>query len=115
MNRTDQLRAAVEKTLRDYAGSTRLLRLTRPICAAVAPFLRDDAHAPALQPIETAPRDGTFILLFGPSGYTSTSLRAAVCRFREGYVSPWRNHAGDAFTDGGPAPTHWMPLPPATK
>lgn len=25
----------------------------------------------------------------------------------------WNDHAGDAFTDGGDEPTHWMPLPDA--
>lgn len=66
-----------------------------------------------LQPIETAPRDGTWVLLFGPSGYTTTPLRCEVARWYPSYrpLNPWQNHSNDAFTDGGPEPTHWMPLP----
>lgn len=71
------------------------------------------------QPIETAPRDGTFILVAGPSGYITTPLRVEVCkcdmRFRP--LQPWVNHAGDSFVDGGAAPIFWAPLPeiPPTK
>lgn len=66
-----------------------------------------------LRPIETAPRDGTWILLFGPSGYTTTPLRAAVGHYDPEYrpLNPWQPHSNDAFTDGGKPPTHWMPLP----
>ncbi len=62
-----------------------------------------------LQPIETAPRDGTYILLFGDSGYMSTPLRCTVCRWRLGR---WFSHSGDQFTEDGEPPTYWMPLPP---
>lgn len=67
-----------------------------------------------LQPIEIAPKDGRFILLAGPSGYTTTPLRFEACRYVKSYPSPWRNHAGDTFEDGGEPATHWMPLPEAT-
>ena len=65
------------------------------------------------QPIETAPKDGTWILLAGPSGYCSTPLRVEVCRYDDIYrpLQPWVNHAGDSFLDGGPDPTYWLPLP----
>lgn len=67
------------------------------------------------KPIETAPKDGTFIILAGPSGYSSTPLRVEVARYYPEYRprNPWQTHSNDAFTDGGDAPTHWMPLPPA--
>ena len=66
-----------------------------------------------LQSIATAPRDGTYVLLFGPSGYTTTPLRCEVCRYDAEYRprQPWVNHSNDSFLDGGEAPTHWMPLP----
>lgn len=66
-----------------------------------------------LRPIETAPKDGTYILLFGPSGYVTTPLRCEVCRYDAEFrpLQPWVNHANDSFTDGGGAPTHWLPLP----
>lgn len=63
-----------------------------------------------LRPIETAPRDGTFILLFGDSGYTTTPLRCEVGRWCD-YKNRWNDHGGDSFTDGGSPPTHWLPLP----
>lgn len=65
------------------------------------------------QPIETAPRNGTFILLAGPSGYRTTPLRVEVCSYEPDYRphNPWQTHSRDAFTDGGEEPTHWMPLP----
>lgn len=63
------------------------------------------------RPIETAPRSGTWIVVAGPSGYTTTPLRIEVCRYVSGYLQPWRNHANDSFMDGGEAPTLWMPLP----
>lgn len=68
-----------------------------------------------LRPIETAPKDGTFVLVLGDSGYATTPLRAEVCHYAGGYAthgrSGWRTHANDAFEDSGKPPTHWMPLP----
>lgn len=77
-----------------------------------APVPAPSPLAPVWQPIATAPRDGSYIVIAGPSGYGSTPLRIEVGRYVEGYISPWRNHANDAFEDGGQAPTLWMPLPP---
>lgn len=69
------------------------------------------------QPIETAPKDGTYILLAGPSGYTTTPLRVEVCCYDAEYRprQPWVNHANDSFMDGGAAPTLWMPLPESSS
>lgn len=68
------------------------------------------------QPIATAPRDGTFILVAGDSGYITTPLRVEVCRwyptYRPNSSHPWVNHANDDWSDGGSTPPHlWMPLP----
>jgi len=67
------------------------------------------------EPIESAPKDGRFIELCGDSGYSSTPIRVAICRYVEGYHLPWRNHSNDAFEDGGPSATHWRkaPKPPS--
>jgi hypothetical protein len=66
-----------------------------------------------LRPISTAPRDGTYVLLFGPSGFTTTPFRCAVGHYDPEYrpLNPWQTHSDDAFTDGGEEPTHWLPLP----
>lgn len=66
-----------------------------------------------LKPIATAPRDGRYILLGGPSGYTTTPLRFEACRYDEVYRprNPWVNHANDHFSDGGGDPTCWCELP----
>ena len=65
--------------------------------------------AQAWRPIETAPKDGTLVIVGAP-GYASVSARW-------GWESPWIDgwwcdgHRSDAV---GPefTPTHWMPLPP---
>lgn len=63
------------------------------------------------QPIETAPKD-KFLLLLGPSGYTTTPFVCTTGRMCTNYhVGRWIDHANDDLTDWGFEPTHWMPLP----
>lgn len=65
------------------------------------------------QPIETAPKD-KFVLLAGPSGYTTIEIVYATGRMCSDYhVGRWIDHANDDLTDWGFEPTHWMPLPEA--
>lgn len=64
-----------------------------------------------LNPIKTAPRDGSYIVLYGPSGYRGVPLRSHVGCFKPEYRNYWVTHSGDAFTDDGSEPTHWHPLP----
>jgi hypothetical protein len=69
------------------------------------------------QPIETAPRDGTFVDLWFPhNGETLQSRRVADCRwlkikaFEADSLYAWfAQSGGRAFRMDGP--THWMPLP----
>lgn len=49
-----------------------------------------------------------FHIFFGPSGYTTTPLRAALCRLRNGNVI---DSQGDSFTEGGPEATFFAELP----
>ena len=65
-----------------------------------------------LRPIETAPKDGTFILLFGPSGYVNTPFRCVVACWDAEHRpnDPWVDYGGECFSASGEAPTHWMPL-----
>ena len=63
------------------------------------------------QPIETAPKD-QFLLLCGPSGYTTTPMVVTTGRMCSDYhAGRWIDHANDDLTDWGFEPTHWMPLP----
>ena len=62
------------------------------------------------QPIETAPKD-RFLLLCGPSGYTTTPMVVTTGRMCSDYhAGRWIDHANDDLTDWGFEPTHWMPL-----
>ena len=58
------------------------------------------------QPIETAPKDGTVVLLAG-------CRKPVAAAWLEDEIDYW--HVDDnklgPFALGGPAPTHWMPLP----
>ena len=65
------------------------------------------------QPIATAPKD-RFVLLAGPSGYTTIETVFATGRMCSDYhVGRWIDHANDDLADWGFEPTHWMPLPKA--
>jgi len=58
------------------------------------------------RPMTTAPTNGTFILLLGDSGYTTTPFRIEVCRWNPD-KERWENHAGDSFNDSGDNPIAW--------
>lgn len=83
-----------------------------------AEFIAEACNAKAVggwQPIETAPRDGTWIMLFAERAEPSVSFGYYDDQpFMPDDDEPW----GWAFieADGMPsrvAPTHWMPLPAA--
>lgn len=59
------------------------------------------------QPIETAPRDGTHVVLAEWSEY------AGKWQFETSYWRTYFGHYGEGFGWSGHAPTHWMPLPDA--
>jgi len=61
-------------------------------------------------PMETAPKDGTFIFLFGDSGYTTYPFRIRVGRWVPEYRDHWIDVANEAFTDGGDDPIGWAPI-----
>ena len=67
------------------------------------------------QPIETAPKDGTLVILYG--GYFGVSLGS----WREDdYLAErgemWLDNSYDEYSTGFASwplePSHWMPLPP---
>jgi hypothetical protein len=69
------------------------------------------------QAIETAPKDGTAILVYGPGLLREIDGNCAVARWlvREFSAIPWWTVSDGKFGPydlRGPSPTHWMPLPP---
>lgn len=72
------------------------------------------------RPIETAPKNGKFMLLYVPSGLESGTVtvgaywkedqRTASGRFREGHWDGWLGMDADILPSWCD-PTHWMPLP----
>lgn len=69
-----------------------------------------------LQPIETAPKDGTWILLFGPSGYREPEIRCTVGCWSgplpyPPYSEHWQTHNGSKFEYENCLATHWCPIP----
>lgn len=75
------------------------------------------AAIPAWQPIETAPKDGTKVLLADKNGYISTARWTEECE-RGGVDSSrdpgWKAYAIDDdsfYSCEYINPTHWMPLP----
>lgn len=62
------------------------------------------------QPIATAPKD-CFVLLCGPSGYTTIPTVVTTGRMCGDYhAGRWIDHANDDLSDWGFEPTHWVPL-----
>jgi hypothetical protein len=65
------------------------------------------------QPIETAPKDGTAVLVFGERYSTPNGTPGiAVARWYEDGFPPqtWWGTAGNSLVVQ--CPSHWMPLPP---
>jgi hypothetical protein len=54
------------------------------------------------QPIETAPKDGTRVLTFGPDRIVTAYFDPGVRGHEREFPAGWR---------GAFEPTHWMPLP----
>lgn len=72
------------------------------------------------QPIETAPKDGRFLLLFGPEGGVAPDGEYGVPWWCVANWGPtWNGLLDWSSGDDQPPlkPTHWMPLPepPATE
>ena len=72
------------------------------------------------QPIETAPKDGTAVLLYGlwageiagPTSHPTTDIGAWSKHKGDFDGFEWCLSTGDAYACWM-KPTHWMPLPPA--
>ena len=110
-------KAILENSLMRY--NDELIQVAAVAVSAVESLARNckrdcgDVVKNDLRPIETAPKDGTYVLLFGDSGYIGTPLRCEVCKYDAEFrpKQPWVNHAGNSFLDGGAFARFWMPLP----
>lgn len=60
------------------------------------------------QPIETAPKDGTPILIYDPPFNDFLSYEIYVCSWDD-YKAAWIEYSGECYAQY--QPTHWMPLP----
>lgn len=65
------------------------------------------------QPIETAPRDGTWFLGFMERQTLEDTIRVWAWMPWKGCDTPMFYDAADTIEDE--QPTHWMPLPPAPE
>jgi len=87
---------------------------TRAALLAHAAQAERDAWGWTWQPIETAPKDGSYLLVSNGHGVW-------VARFKSVYQSGWKppspwqsmmlNHAHIPSAKRNGSPTHWMPLP----
>ena len=62
------------------------------------------------QPIETAPKDGTWVMLRGGHDYGDDQIGPAVVAFWDGegwYYAYWDSEWRSSYEE----PTQWMPLP----
>ena len=106
---TSTMVLAGEKALSEHD----FLRMDSAYCAMLATAPTQPVSEDRWLPIETAPKD-KFVLLAGPSGYTTIEIVYATGRMCSDYhVGRWIDHANDDLTDWGFEPTHWMPLPKA--
>lgn len=67
------------------------------------------------QPIETAPKDGSPILIWQPGGVTQYTWYTDcwICRWEDRYQC-WTEAGGELYSEAR-SPTHWMPLPDPPK
>ena len=106
---TSTMVLAGEKALSEHD----FLRMDSAYCAMLATAPTPPVSEDRWLPIETAPKD-EFVLLAGPSGYTTIKTVFATGRMCSDYhVGRWIDHANDDLTDWGFEPTHWRPLPKA--
>jgi hypothetical protein len=69
------------------------------------------------QPIETAPKDGQYVIVYSPNNPTDYGIESVQVAHWCMYGSGWIVGAFD-YEDSGwfrTHPTHWMPLPDAPK
>lgn len=111
---TDGMAYAFHHALTDHSiGQEDLDEIKTGLRAALAAAPTPPVSEDRWLPIETAPKD-EFVLLAGPSGYTTIKTVFATGRMCSDYhVGRWIDHANDDLTDWGFEPTHWRPLPKA--
>lgn len=90
----------------DFLGKA----ITAYLAASPSPPALDGAGREGWQPIETAPKDGTRVLLAAPGHLTMIGSFEAWKTIHA--AGPWWWSNGSMIT---PDPTHWQPLPAPPK
>lgn len=111
----DELTAQIDALLGFKNEVPRIPNLARQLLTDAAALIRELVWREKWQPIETAPKDGSTIILW--SRYQSEPVTAAWAP-RGRWASRWDGTTvieaqGDTYTDyAEPSePTHWRPLP----
>lgn len=118
----DQPKAAMDPLIKVIVGELNWLATTPAVPnmawvrilarRASAAIIELNRHAGQWRPIETAPKDGTEVLLAGPySGYAN---RHEIWREVGEYLTDF-NSWSPALMDSFAPPTHWQPLPAPPK
>lgn len=99
-----------------FLGAERFLEAVGPVIKQYRNDIQREAREAAWQPIETAPKDGTAILVYGPELLREHTGHCMVVRWQTTEFStvPWWTISDGKFGPydlRGPSPTHWMPLP----
>lgn len=117
----EAVEAALDRAEAPMQGGKRWLTLPERIDALAATPSQESGEREGWQPIETAPKDGTVILIArGPKDATFPFVEAAywsqcVRAFGGCKKYPWvtldKTNGVNGRTED--SPTHWMPLPPS--
>jgi hypothetical protein len=99
-------RCAESAESHDWNNQTHRQRMVNAIIIALRPYLREPRQGSGWLPIETAPRDYSwiFIAAFHPDGAMEYSVGSRWEGNKEGTRGFWQCWRG-------PAPTHWLPMP----
>jgi hypothetical protein len=107
----------VTDTTAVIAGEMRKANKKRVIFPELITAWADRLTALGWRPIETAPKDGTDVLLF-EAGFVPGQYVTNWRKFTDGFGDQYEGWASPDSGELGPcrmAPTHWMPLPPAPQ
>jgi hypothetical protein len=110
----------IERLIDEYARDARAgigkpRKSRAALLAAIGKLVSSTQPAELWQPIETAPKDGTPILLGFPDSHSGEGRwMGDSSRNHWGEVG-WFEFSDDVLCDRPSKPTHWQPLPPPPR